>query len=269
MKCTCKQCGKEFELEASEIRFYKSRNLNLPKRCKECRDKNKQRRHDEKPIKTPYKAEEMKTGNFSKAAAAVVLILALCAAFLLTRIQDGGRKQDFGMPIVGTQESVQREELAETKYAEDAKIPEAGTEESAQKGEPAETKYTETAKIPEAGTEEATQREYLSEAKYTETAEKTQAAQTSLGSKTFRSAKLLNEHYEKHGVAMGFPSAGEYEAAAAKVVENPYALHKLEAEDGDGVYYLESTNEFVIVSTDGYIRTYFFPEDGIEYFNRQ
>ena len=46
-------------------------------------------------------------------------------------------------------------------------------------------------------------------------------------------------------------------------------LHKIEAEDGDDVYYLESTNEFVIVSTDGYIRTYFKPEDGIEYYNRQ
>ena len=40
-------------------------------------------------------------------------------------------------------------------------------------------------------------------------------------------------------------------------VKNSAALHKTEAEDGDGVYYLESTNELVIVSTDGYIRTFF------------
>ena len=33
--------------------------------------------------------------------------------------------------------------------------------------------------------------------------------------------------------------------------------------------YLEASNELVILSTDGYIRTYFRPEDGIEYFNRQ
>ena len=38
-------------------------------------------------------------------------------------------------------------------------------------------------------------------------------------------------------------------------------------EDGDDVYYIEETNEFVIVSTDGYIRTYFYPRDGIEYFD--
>ena len=49
----------------------------------------------------------------------------------------------------------------------------------------------------------------------------------------------------------------------------PIALHKLEAEDGDDVYYLENTNEFVIVSTDGYIRTYFKPSRGMEYYNKQ
>lgn len=42
VKFTCKQCGKEFTLSDSEIRFYKGKNLKLPKRCKECRVKNKQ-----------------------------------------------------------------------------------------------------------------------------------------------------------------------------------------------------------------------------------
>ena len=68
---------------------------------------------------------------------------------------------------------------------------------------------------------------------------------------------------------MGFSSAKEYEKAAAAVVANSSALHKKEAEDGDDVYYIESTNEFVIVSTDGYIRTYFNPDAGIAYYNRQ
>ena len=75
----------------------------------------------------------------------------------------------------------------------------------------------------------------------------------------FRSKKLLNEHYEKHGVDMGFESAADYEKAASAVVNNPDALHKTEKEDGDDVYYLKATNEFVIVSPDGYIRTYFNP----------
>lgn len=85
----------------------------------------------------------------------------------------------------------------------------------------------------------------------------------------FRNKNLLNQHYEKHGKDMGFASAAEYEAAAAKVPYTPGVLHKIEAEDGDDVYYIESTNEFVVVSTDGYLRTYFNPDRGIDYFNRQ
>lgn len=86
---------------------------------------------------------------------------------------------------------------------------------------------------------------------------------------TFRNRELLEQHYVKHGKDMGFASAKDYEAAAAAVVVNAKALHKTEAEDGDDVYYVEETNEFVIVSTDGYIRTYFLPDGGINYFNRQ
>lgn len=85
----------------------------------------------------------------------------------------------------------------------------------------------------------------------------------------FRNDKLLTQHYEKHGIEMGFDSKESYEAAASKVVTNPNSLHKLEGEDGDDVYYLEETNEFVIVSTDGYIRTYFLPSGGKKYYDKQ
>lgn len=85
----------------------------------------------------------------------------------------------------------------------------------------------------------------------------------------FRNYKLLDQHYEKHGKEMGFANREDYEAAAAAVVVNPDVLHKTEAEDGDDVYYLESTNEFVIVSQDGYIRTYFLPSGGKAYYDRQ
>lgn len=86
---------------------------------------------------------------------------------------------------------------------------------------------------------------------------------------TFRNESLLREHFDKHGKEMGFTDAKAYEQAAAAVVTNPLSLHKLEAEDKDDVYYLESTNEFVIVSTDGYIRTYFKPDKGKAYFDQQ
>jgi hypothetical protein len=86
---------------------------------------------------------------------------------------------------------------------------------------------------------------------------------------TFRNEKLLKEHFEKHGIEMGFSSEEEYQQAASDVANDPEALHKLEKEDGDDVYYLEETNEFVVVSTDGFIRTYFCPDSGIKYFEKQ
>lgn len=79
----------------------------------------------------------------------------------------------------------------------------------------------------------------------------------------------MQGHFEKHGKDMGFSSAAEYEKAAAAVATNPKALHKTEKEDGDDVYYVEATNEFVVVSTDGYIRTYFLPDLGKKYFDKQ
>ncbi|MCR5802119.1 MAG: hypothetical protein K6G57_07310 [Lachnospiraceae bacterium] len=99
--------------------------------------------------------------------------------------------------------------------------------------------------------------------------EKTETKSESASDISFRNENLLNQHYEKHGIEMGFASAADYEAAAAAVVSNPNALHKTEKEDGDDVYYVEATNEFVVVSTDGYIRTYFLPDSGKKYYDKQ
>ena len=126
------------------------------------------------------------------------------------------------------------------------------------------TSQTTEITVTEKGTEEITEGKNASEV--------TEEASTEIEDDrplTFRNSYRLDEHYEKHGIEMGFASAAEYEAAAKKVVLNPDSLHKIEAEDGDDVYYLEETNEFVIVSTDGYIRTYFNPSGGIDYYNRQ
>ena len=67
---------------------------------------------------------------------------------------------------------------------------------------------------------------------------------------------------------MGFSSADEYRKAASDVINDPDALSKIEKEDGDTCYYIEATDEFVVLSTDGYIRTYFNP-GGKDYFDRQ
>ena len=64
------------------------------------------------------------------------------------------------------------------------------------------------------------------------------------------------------GREMGFRSPKAYEQAAGEVAENRKSLHKKQRDDGDDVYFLESGNDFVVVSGDGYIRTYFWPDSG-------
>lgn len=142
-----------------------------------------------------------------------------------------------------------------TKEPKATKAPEATKEPKATK-EPEATKEPKATKEPDA----------TKEPKKTEAPKETEAPEVIY---KFRSKKLLNEHYEKHGEEMGFASAQEYEAAASAVVTNPDSLHKTEKEDGDDVYYLEATNEFVIVSKDGYLRTYFLPSAGKKYYDRQ
>lgn len=87
----------------------------------------------------------------------------------------------------------------------------------------------------------------------------------------FASQHLLDTHFDKHKHEFDglYATAEEYEEGANKVINSPDALYKTEKDDGDHIYYIEKTNEFVVVSTNGSIRTYFKPTDGIRYFNRQ
>ena len=139
------------------------------------------------------------------------------------------------------------------------------TEHMAQDKTTREQKTTEAvSEQTEESTEEITSEEIATEEL---TTEETEAV--SYKEYHFKNKSRLNDHYEKHGKEMGFGSAKEYEQAASDVVNNPDALHKKEKEDGDDVYYVEATNEFVVVSTQGYLRTYFLPDKGIDYYNRQ
>ena len=70
----------------------------------------------------------------------------------------------------------------------------------------------------------------------TQAIQSSQASQSAKSTLTFRSDSLREEHFEKHGIEMGFASAKEYEKAAVAVVSDSRALHKLEKEDGDGVF---------------------------------
>ena len=126
--------------------------------------------------------------------------------------------------------------------------------------EAAETQQTTTATQTTTTTQET---------RTQETTWTTTAAQTPRADYQFRKYSMLESHYYKHGIDMGFDSPEEYLAAANAVIANPDALTKTEKEDGDTVFYVEATNEFVVLSTDGYIRTYFLPDGGKRYFDRQ
>lgn len=107
----------------------------------------------------------------------------------------------------------------------------------------------------------------------TNTAAETSSADDLYVEYHFRTENQIMQHFQKHGSefdeSFGYETAADYEKGASDVINDSDSLFKYEAEDGDGVYYLEGTNEFVILSTDGYIRTYFRPTAGKSYFDRQ
>ncbi len=86
----------------------------------------------------------------------------------------------------------------------------------------------------------------------------------------FRNDKLLDVHYDKHKDEFGDITKDEYLEGANNLLNelSETVITKTE-EDGDTIYYDTKTNEFLVLSNDGYIRTYFIPEDGIDYFNRK
>ena len=86
----------------------------------------------------------------------------------------------------------------------------------------------------------------------------------------FRSEKLFDSHYEKHGAEFGDITQDEYLDLANELInaEGENILHKTEKEDGDFLYYDTETNEFLVLSTDGYIRTFFKPIAGLDYWER-
>lgn len=239
----CKDCGKEFTINDGEIDFYRSKGFELPNRCKSCRDKRKSQKA------APAAQSSNGKNSRSKFVLTAVLIAAVLLIALIVKVSDVITPIQTSLPEI-TDTSVYTAEKTTPAVTTSALTSTEITSEPADMTTAAET----TSAYPETT---------ISAAQVTTTAEPEQQVLH------FRSNKLLEEHYEKHGIDMGFSSAADYEAAAAAVVNSPNALHKIEKEDNDDVYYIESTNEFVIVSTDGYIRTYFSPDSGKEYFDRQ
>lgn len=283
MKRTCKQCGKEFELSESEVSFYKRKGLELPKRCQTCRNQNKemsgytQKADKERNAARPDTVSGSGSNNGGNNKSYIAI--AIAAAVMLLTV--------FFVKGCFTQESENL--LASGDAAASGRLLE---QDAADKPFPAEPEITQQSSVEEveAGGQTTEQKSQPSENKdeeQTETRqtasqdEKNEEVQTQQEVQTksllivevpnityqFRKAQYLTEHFEKHGEEFPYATEEEYLQGANNVIKNPDALHKLEAEDGDDVYYVESTNEFVVVSTDGYIRTYF--KASMDYYNRQ
>lgn len=278
MKRICKQCGAEFTLSQEEIAFYRSKNLHLPKRCENCRRENKAKAGKEavQQVVRPYHEKRNSGIKWWVAAAVICALLAVgIGAFR------GGWLSEKAQPDAADEVSPETaEEVSaaagveveppsdtqpETSGAADDVLADAEPDmqlEMSKEAEDAEPDtQPETSGAAEDVPADAPQK----------TPEDAQSSKTATPAYqySFRKAEYLQEHFDKHGAEFGYATADEYLAGANRVAASPEALHKLEAEDGDDVYYLESTNEFVIVSTDGYLRTYFKPDDGKAYFDRQ
>ncbi|WP_342550457.1 SAR2788 family putative toxin [Lysinibacillus sp. FSL M8-0216] len=86
----------------------------------------------------------------------------------------------------------------------------------------------------------------------------------------FKSTDLLKEHYKKHGKEFGNISQSEYLELAQDLIgsDSDDVLSKKRS-DGDRVFYNKSTNEFAVLGSDGYLKTFFKPKDGKKYYDRQ
>lgn len=232
MKRICQQCEKEFEISEGELNFYKGKNLEPPKRCPSCRNKNKKQ----------------------MGAVAIALVLMLLS-FLGKEIFSDKTNTDGDVSynnVIALETEIDTNSISEDLLEAEKGIVDVKEQQFEQ---PLITESLASNVKQDAQTEDkATLEAVLEDTEPTY---------------NFRNAQYLTEHFQKHGSEFPYDTEEEYLQGANKVINHPDSLHKLEAEDGDDVYYLESTNEFVIVSTDGYIRTYFKPSKGIDYYNRQ
>ena len=87
----------------------------------------------------------------------------------------------------------------------------------------------------------------------------------------FTSARALEEHFAKHGREFGSTTAAHYLRLAQELRDAPVSGSVREARRADGVItrFDTSSGAFVAFHADHTIRTFFKPNDGIRYFERQ
>ncbi len=79
----------------------------------------------------------------------------------------------------------------------------------------------------------------------------------------------LEQHFHKHGAAMGFATEADYLRAAQDLVRGGPGVETLSRPGGDTLSYRTATGEFGVLSDRNVIRTYFKPDDGARYWQRQ
>jgi pyocin large subunit-like protein len=78
----------------------------------------------------------------------------------------------------------------------------------------------------------------------------------------------LERHFRKHGREMGFATKEDYLRAAQALVRGGPGVETWRR-GGDTLFYKEQTNEFAVLSDRNVIRTYFRPDGGRRYWERQ
>ncbi len=90
----------------------------------------------------------------------------------------------------------------------------------------------------------------------------------------FANSDRLDEHWRKHGLNPGefnpVLTKSQYLKRARALFESSDSdVLQKESYDGDTLRYRPSTNEFGVLSSQGVIRTYFRPDTGMSYWERQ
>ena len=87
----------------------------------------------------------------------------------------------------------------------------------------------------------------------------------------FSSPEKLSEHFQKHGREFGRIEKEQYLALAQELRDRPTGGSVLEIVRADGVStrFDKSSGAFLAFNRDHTIRTFFKPNDGVAYFERQ
>lgn len=87
----------------------------------------------------------------------------------------------------------------------------------------------------------------------------------------FETPEKMQKHYDKHIDKYGNISISEYTALANELVnaKDTDDIERIVRSDESTAIYRFSTNDFLVITKDGYIRTFFKPDDGEAYWREE